>query len=761
MRVSKYFILILLGVSFFTPLVYAIPEIRDISESAYTVTASDSVVITCGPGIVFSARYGGPVSFRLVAPDGTEMTFTLTTPQASYCTTDSPITHPTCNHSSDAAASTRWSSYSLSGANTGGGRNPYTASGSVVGATGDGTWTLYDGLHEDIPNTAYASTICLYVNNKQYTFRSQGDLAPPSCIWNYHEAPVGEYESVGTCFVSGSEPAPEDPDKALFYGPAGGPSDTNPHPFTSGAESNPVPEPSTAVLVGTWLGGENQIENTFTRFVYVYGVVTATDTDLRDNFGVQSTPLADRGPGQVLGVPNDGIDTASISYPGTQGVSFQYMARAGPTGPEQLGVVMAIAPDANYAVATVSATVTCPVNMALLGSWSGTGGSITVRFAVAQGSVGTLTDLRTDPTVTYTTPFASTSSVGTRSETVTNYNNLAGNRVQFMVTQSGIEYLGNVLTVAQAQCTSTNPGIAIAEAHDENIFELRISHAQCLGDNVTFNMNLELGSALIVVSDLDLFILDSGSGVTLAAIDDSTMNAVGNRIFYDELLIGAGGYLAFAKVDLSGVGSADYWDAESFVVPMETCKDSPTDLNPVLNLINTRTAQTNSYINTTTQEVRNDLNIVHQHIDSHFNTTYALINLVHQHIDSHFNETVENFTLLLSNICTGNQTCAFNITVDNTDVLTEIQTMDTEIGTNLALWFWLAIVTVTVVIMNKENYRTNFILPILSLFGMFFAYNNFESIFRTFGIAVGILLLTLYIWRLLKENEKKKGEVNV
>lgn len=102
-----------------------------------------------------------------------------------------------------------------------------------------------------------------------------------------------------------------------------------------------------------------------------------------------------------------------------------------------------------------------------------------------------------------------------------------------------------------------------------------------------------------------------------------------------------------------------------------------------------------------------------------------------------------------------------NVTVNNTEVLTEIQTMDTEIGSGIALWFWLAIVTITVVLMNKENYRTNFILPILSLFGMFFAVNNFEGIFRTFGVAVGILLLTLYVWRVMKENEKKKGEQNV
>lgn len=108
----------------------------------------------------------------------------------------------------------------------------------------------------------------------------------------------------------------------------GGP---NPIPVTT---FSTVTCPSTLTMNGNWFRGASQAGNTFVRFVSIQGQTPATDDDLRGNAGASATPLVDDG------AAASGDHSATALYNNVVGTSYQFFARAGATGTEQLGFVV-------------------------------------------------------------------------------------------------------------------------------------------------------------------------------------------------------------------------------------------------------------------------------------------------------------------------------------------------------------------------------------------------------------------------------------
>lgn len=239
--------------------------------------------------------------------------------------------------------------------------------------------------------------------------------------------------------------------------------------------------------------------------------------------------------------------------------------------------------------ATGQFTLSCPASMTVNGAWArGATQAVNTfaRFASVPGLEPGATDLRVLPGVTFTTlTDKGSGATGTHSASVA-YNNAAGTTYQFMARAgaTGTDVLGAVVAVPPLQCTITNPTIALAELHDENDFDLTVSQAQCAGDAVSFSMDIQIGSALVTIADLDVYVQDAATGTTVLQVDDADMLAIGTRVEYFSREFQAGAYSAIAKIDLAGLGTVDLYDSAAFNVPLEDC--GPTDLTPVLAVLN-------------------------------------------------------------------------------------------------------------------------------------------------------------------------------
>lgn len=292
---------------------------------------------------------------------------------------------------------------------------------------------------------------------------------------------------------------------------------------------------------------------------------------------------------------------------------------------------------------------------------------------------------------------------GTDTKTI-NYNNIAGTSYQFKVrTATQGETLGVIQWIPSGLCSFGNPTIAIAEVHNEDEFDLTVSQAQCNNDKVSFSIDLELGSALITVTDLDVYILDATTATTVLIRDDAQMNAVGSRVFYFDEVIDTGAYTAIAKVDLAGLGSVDLFDSAAFNVPVGTCINEPTDLTGVFLAI--QNVQNDvDFINGTTQFINNttadgfaNLTEFFEHINQHLhfinsttlatedNLTIFHINetilLTHLNEHLHFinNTTIETHDLLI--LHDANQTAFIVNTTEWFEHLnTHLHNLDIDIG---------------------------------------------------------------------------------
>ena len=296
------------------PITQAVPEFREESASTYQVTIGDSITLPTAP----IAATGGTVT--LTAPNGDSMQFTRNTEQAGG-----------------------GQEYNLAGTRVSTiGSAQYTATGSLIGVPGDGTWTIeVTGLLSG----RYTLTV-----DPDTSIRFEVGAAVPSTatqFWNQHETTSGttwiEPSTEGgvsaTTIDPPDEARDEDPNFARFFGQVGSPPPPEgaPSAATGGFTINCGP-PDDMDVTGAWARGPTQTGNTFVQFHYVQGN-TFADTDLRDNVGTMSTTVTDDGSGV------NGTHTETILYNNAVGMAYQFSARNGTGGDETLGQVVNVPPD--------------------------------------------------------------------------------------------------------------------------------------------------------------------------------------------------------------------------------------------------------------------------------------------------------------------------------------------------------------------------------------------------------------------------------
>lgn len=307
------------------------------------------------------------------------------------------------------------------------------------------------------------------------------------------------------------------------------------------------------------------------------------------------------------------------------------------------------------------------------------------------------------------------------------------------------------------------PGIAIAEIHEDDTFEVTVSEGQCLGDKTSFNYNLELGSALITVSDLDAYIIDQDTpGSTFIQVDDSAMNTIGSRAFFHDEVLPVGPYIVLVKVDLTGVGSADFWDAEAFTV-QDSCRDSPTDLSQVLNHIQYNQAQENVTLENVTHvhaEIHNQATITNARINATYTSTYSLINLVFSRLNTTCQKT--EFSAAgcegVENLCSE---AGCNITVDNSDVITAMGEAEMKfIGyTTAESWTLLFIVALMIWAMYREWWWA-FGCMALATLGVLLRINDYNLPVVVFLILLGFGLQFMANKSARRAEERQHAEAN-
>lgn len=578
------------------PVAVAAPTIKQLNESTYTTTASDQIVMECSFGGVQSSLYDGFQRITITSPAGNQMTFTASA--NSLCNAVVPFPHATCPNGPvpDTLVTHRaYSVYSLSGANTAG-NNAYTVSGELVGEPGDGTWTYSIGGGVDFGGNGVYYT-CLYVGGKELEVQAN-ILNGASCLWNHHLAGATTL-AMGGC--SPLEPE-QDYNQAVFFNDvAGGNDDPNPHPFTLDGTEVTGQEAS---LTGAFLAGANQVENTHTYFVWVDGTTPATDQDLRNNPGAQSTTPIDQGPPSTLFGPDEGVYVQRAPLNPAIGMSYQAVARSGTLGPEQLGAVLYVNPSEQtvspIAFTSTETSVTCPNTATIRGIWTQSGNSeVFATFYHVQGNVAD-TDLR-DNVAVGSTGYVSkgTATQGTHSAQI-GYNNAVGNSFQLAVKYAGgEEHLGQVQYVAPFQCTLPGPTLT-GFSFNPDAVALIVSQAQCNGDATEFSVNHAVSQTL---NDLDVFIINDFNGITVMQVDDSEMRHIpsggtGQGVFFFNRTLPPGVWQAVVRSDFGGLGALDYFYGHAFNVPVGTCINALVSIDELTEIVN-NLGDTITFINNT------------------------------------------------------------------------------------------------------------------------------------------------------------------
>lgn len=401
--------------------------------------------------------------------------------------------------------------------------------------------------------------------------------------------------------------------------------------------------PATTWTLQGAVSGASGAGRTFTDSLFVYiptaSCGTSCDSDLRLETGETVIDHVD-----PLTLPSINEATVSTLTPDTS-YSFQFIGVFSSGSPlEDLGTVLTFTTQSNDPTPiTDTSTVTCASNTATLnGDWVRHPLQTLNTFATfyyVQGIPAGDTDLRDNlgaASTGYVDKGAGSS--GTHTGTIT-YNNAAGNTYQLVVKNgaSGPEQLGNLMVVAPAQCTVSDPTIPLTEVHSLDDFNIVVSQAQCNGDLVSFRVLIDLSSAATTITDMDVTVIDSFTDTNVLTVDDSEMFQQGNKLWYFAKILPAGPYVAHARIDVNALGGfVDSWDAYPFNVPQGTCVDTPFDPSGILDELDDLRSfilgqhnQTRSLTNTTSvfqgDQTRDLINTTHTHIDSHFNTTNALI----------------------------------------------------------------------------------------------------------------------------------------
>lgn len=333
--------------------------------------------------------------------------------------------------------------------------------------------------------------------------------------------------------------------------------------------------------------------------------------------------------------------------------NFVFFSDQAPTDPDPQGF-------------TTQSTVSCtaPMPATLNGLWiRGSQQSLNTfaTFYHVQGiPIGPDADLRDNVGVASTGYVDKGSGAQGTHSAIIGYNNAAGNSYQLSVKNgtSGEEQLGAVLFVPLNQCNPPNIGSSLLQITSIGL-DLSVSQAQCRGDPVSFSVDVDL-TTLLTLGDLEVVVYDAFNDDIVLTVDESQMfNRNSGQVQFFNRTFPPGPYVAHALADIVGIGAVDLYDSEAFNVPQGTCIDTPFDDSSLRQFTISRTNQTNSFVNSTSNTTQNLVVEVHQHIDTHFNQTWTMIQ-----------DFELNITTILNDLCV-NGNC--NFTVNNTQVLEELE----------------------------------------------------------------------------------------
>lgn len=308
-RLGGYFAacLIVGGLLVILPNASAAPGVLPVSSSAYSVQATDHVVFA-GGGTVNAGT-----TINLTAPDGRQ----------------AQILRGGVGDCSGPA------NFTLAGVGQPGCPSPWTFTGNLVGAAGDGTWTITiggGGVGYESDQAVSGGPVILRVGSRTLSFGAY-TMQPATMVqtWNWRsttatwvEPSTNPSANVGPTVDTPTEAAEEDPNNAVFFTSAQS-------PFTAYTLHYGTPTcgpPATDTVNGAWLGATGTV---FSRFTYVDGNFIGTD-DLRTILGFSQT--AEENEGAI----SNGTDSKTISYNNAAGTSYQFMVRNS-TGAEALGTV--------------------------------------------------------------------------------------------------------------------------------------------------------------------------------------------------------------------------------------------------------------------------------------------------------------------------------------------------------------------------------------------------------------------------------------
>lgn len=289
--------------SILAPTVAAAPTILPVSDSLVSITTSDTVTLFCG-GTGAQAQ-----TYVLRDPIGNEILFQRGT---APCVT---ATIPACA----GGGSGPYATFSLDGTQVSG-TTFATVNGDLIGDPADGTWVF-----RMASSGGFRVLLCTDGKLADYNY---GAVPPArSCLYNWRTAGSSYVDDNNAPNCPDNADPVQDPNNAVFFSDADA---TNP---TAATTHSTVTCPSTLTMNGVWARGASQSGNTFVKFYSVQGPAIE-DSDLRDNIGVAQTPLVDDG------ASDSGDHSATGSYNNAAGTSYQFSARAGASGEEQLGSVL-------------------------------------------------------------------------------------------------------------------------------------------------------------------------------------------------------------------------------------------------------------------------------------------------------------------------------------------------------------------------------------------------------------------------------------
>ena len=320
----------------FLPFALAAPVILPTTSSAVSIQNTDSFAVSC------------PVagqSFTITTPSGLSSTAIARNP---LCTSTTPIPTGTCgavNPEPLISSTTGWTVFNFAQTPTTGSNFPdwtLLTDPGPIGSPADGTWSI--SFREEA-NTLVNFGVCLSVHSKTMLLADSTSNGAYTCFYNERSA-SSSYVNTDCATTTNSV---NDPNNFVFFSDQVGGADPNPEPFTEQATVACGPPP-VMTMNGIWIRGASQTGNTFVRFASIQGTPPIGTTDLRTQPGVTLSTLTD------AGAASSGSNTATVFYDTAAGNSYQFLARAGSSGAEQLGAIL-FEPQAQCSPAVLGLTV--------------------------------------------------------------------------------------------------------------------------------------------------------------------------------------------------------------------------------------------------------------------------------------------------------------------------------------------------------------------------------------------------------------------